>query len=437
MPLLAGAARVDITPRLGCHLQGALTDRVSDNIHDPLYAKALVLDNGDVRLGFVVCDLIAVTGPMVARARQLAAEAAGIAPEHLLVSATHTHYGPSTMDIALVPVEREYVAEVPERIAEAVTLAARRLAPAEVGFGVGACPTEVHNRRWHLRDGTVRMNPPVMSPDLVAPAGPVDPALSVLVVRDRDRRPVAVLANLGLHYVGSRGLDISADYYGYFDRALRRCAGAEFLVIMSNGCSGDVNNVNFQRSRPTSLHDYHQAERVANVCAGEAWKVWNTLWEEDFHSEVTLGALEERVKVIPRRPTDEQLVADRAYLAEHRVEEDPVRYMYARERVLLAEEFPRSIEVPIHALRVGEIGFVGLPGEIFAAIGLAIKRRSPFPHTVCISLANDCVGYVATDRGLDQGGYETELCRWVFVPKGTEGRWIETSLRLLDRLTTA
>ncbi|MBI2300947.1 MAG: carboxypeptidase regulatory-like domain-containing protein [Armatimonadetes bacterium] len=435
--LKAGAARIDITPPLGAHLQGYLTDRVSDNIHDPLQAKALVLDNGAARVALVVCDLIALIGPVVERARSLIAAECGIAAEQVMVSATHTHYGPATMDIALVPQETAYLNELPRKIADAVMLAVHRLQPARVGFAAGSCPTEVHNRRHHLRDGTVKMNPPPGSPDIVEPAGPTDPTLSVLVARTPERRPIGVLANLALHYVGSRALDISADYFGAFDRALQRCAGEPLVAIMSNGCAGDINNIDFSRPRGPRPSEYFEAQRVANVVAGEAWKAWNTLWEEDFHADVALGGRIEKVLVKPRRPTPEQVAAGRDYVAAHQFENDPWRYCYAREQVLMAEDFPAEIELPIQAVRVGEVGFVGLPGEVFAAIGLRIRGASPFAHTVCISLANDCAGYVPTDEGLAQGGYETELCRWAYVPEGTEGQWVAAAGRLLGDLVDA
>ena len=431
--LRAGAARANLQPHVGCHLQGSLTDRISNNLHDELYAKALVIDNGETRVGFVVCDLIVVIGGMTEKVKARVAEEVGIPPENLLVSATHTHYAPSIMDIALVPPETEFVERVPQQIADAVALAVQHLEPAQLGFAVGSVPTEVHNRRHYMRDGSVKMNPPATSPEIVKPAGPTDPALSVLVARATDRRPLGVLANLSLHYVGSAGLDISADYFGAFDRALQRCAGASFPAIMSNGCAGDINNINFFRPRPTAPDPYFHAERVANVCAGEAWKAWNTLWEEDYLDDVPLAGAIEWVDVHPRRPSAEQVAADTAYLNEHTVEEDPVRWMYCRERLKM-QDFPDPVTVPIQAIRIGDLAFVGLPGEVFVEMGLAIKQRSPFQHTVPISLANDCAGYIATDQALDEGSYETELCRWVYVPQGTEGQWVDAAVGLLEQL---
>ncbi len=433
MALQVGAAAIDITPHLGCHLDGNLTDRTSKNLHDPLLAQAVVFDNGQTRLGIVLSDLIIVSRQMADEVKERVAAAADIPPENLLVTATHTHYGPAVAGALETPREDEYVAWVPRRIADAVIQATRSLQPAQLGWGVGACPTEVHNRRWKMKDGSVKMNPGAGNPNLVEPAGPTDPALPVLIARTPERRPIAALANLGLHYVGSANEDVSADYFGYFRRGLNRCAGAEFPALLTNGCFGDINNVNVRRPGRSAPHPYHHTERVANVVAGEAWKVWNTLWEEDFHADVPLGAALEMVEFRPRRPTPEQIVEARAYLAAHTMAEDPWRYIYAQEHSLM-EHWPERIELPIQAIRLGEFGIVGLPGEVFSEIGLGIKAASPYPVTAVVGLANATVGYVAPDHQIDWGGYETTLCRHVTTPKGTAQHWTATALRLLGDL---
>ena len=431
--LQVGAAEICITPHLGCHLDGNFTDRLSEDLHDDLYAKAVVLDNGETRLGIVVCDLIIVTREMADAVKAIVAEQAGIPPAQMLVTATHTHYAPAVAGALGTTPEVEYREQVPARIAEAVVLAARRLQPAQLGWAFGACPTEVHNRRWRLKDGSVRMNPGCLNPEAIEPVGPTDPTLSVLVTRTPDRAPLAVLGNLGLHYVGSRNGDISSDYFGEFCRALQRCAGRQFQAILSNGCFGDINNVNFGRAAPKSPHPYHRLERVANVVAGEAWKAWNTLWEEDYATDVALGAALAMVELSPRKPTAEQVAEAKEYLANHTIEDDLRTWIYSREYVLMTEQ-PDRLELPIQALRIGDVGVVGLPGEVFSEIGLALKQQSPFEHTVIIGLANATVGYVAPDHQIDWGGYEVELCRHVVAPKGTAQKWTETALGLLQQL---
>jgi len=431
--LQAGAAAVDVTPPLGCHMCGYFHDRVADNIHDRLHAKAIALSNGDATIGFVVCDLIALPDDVVAGAKQRIRDLTGVPPENVLVCGTHTHTGPSIVGALGTPKEEQYAQDVIPKIADAFALAVKRLEPAQMAMTSGDCATEVHNRRWHMKDGSVRMNPGYANPDKVEPAGPTDPELRLLVLRTPERRPIAVLANLGLHYVGSTmGTWISADYFAAFGEALQRCAGADFMAIMANGCFGDINNCDFVNPPRAQVHPYSQIERVANVAAAEAWKAWNLLREDDFKSDVPLGARLEMAPFKARTPTPEELAKATKI---HAGEPQPgdAEWVYARELVLLEQE-PSEWEVPVHAMRVGDLGVVGLHGEVFCEIGLDIKARSPFPRTMLIGLANGSIGYVATDTALDQGSYETRLCRHVRAPRGTAKLWADTATRLLEEI---
>ena len=201
---------------------------------------------------------------------------------------------------------------------------------------------------------------------------------------------------------------------------------------MANGTFGDINNLDFSKPGRTAVHPYSQIERVANVVAGEAWKIWNGLREDDFSSEVELAAKLEMVPFHARVPSEEELDAARKLLADENAPKD-AEWTYARELVMLNED-PSEWEIPIHAMRIGDLGLVGLPGEVFTEIGLDIKDRSPFAQTMNIGIANGSVGYVATDKGLREGSYETRLCRHVRAPLGTGELWADTAVKLLEEM---
>ena len=433
MSLSAGAATVDITPQLGCHMCGYFTDRLADNIHDPLHAKAIALSDGNTTIGLVICDVIAMPGHIVDLAKARIQELVGVPPANVLIAGTHTHTGPAIVGALGTPEEEGYGEAVAPRVADAFAMAVARLQPAQMAFTSGNCAEEVHNRRWHMKDGSVKMNPGYDNPDRVRPAGPSDPQLGVLILRTPEREPIAVVANLGLHYVGAgEGTWISADYFAAFGRSLQRCAGQDFVAVMANGCFGDINNCDFTSPGRTSPHPYAQIERVANVVAAETWKAWNLLREEDFQEDVALGAQLAMVPFTGRIPTAEELAAAKEVYAT-KPETPDAEWLYARELVLLGDK-PSECEVPVHALRAGDLAIAGLAGEVFTEIGLDIKARSPFAQTMNIGLANASVGYVATDQGLDEGSYETRLCRHVRAPKGTGKLWADTAVGLLEEL---
>lgn len=430
--LQAGAARVDITPPLGVHMVGYFTDRIAEDIHDRLYAKAIVLSDGETRIGLVICDLIVVPDEIVDEVKAIIEHETGIPPSHVLVCGTHTHTGPAIVGALGTPQQEDYREWVPRRIADAFLLAQKRLQPAQAAHATGACGEEVHNRRYHMKDGSVKMNPGYQNPAIVRPAGPIDPQFGLLILRAPDRQPIAAMGNLSLHYVGGPGTSISADYFAAFGEALQRCAGAMFLAPLTNGTFGDVNNCDFLKPARTSPHPYYAIERVANVVAAEAWRIWNLLREEDFSSEVKLGAKLERLEFRRRVATEAELKAAEQKAAGPADPKD-MEWVYARE-LLGMKDIPLTQKVPLHAMRIGGLGIVGLAGEVFTEIGLDIKKRSPMSQTMIIGIANGSVGYVATDKALDEGSYETRLCRHVRSPKGTGKLWADTAVRLLAEL---
>jgi len=201
---------------------------------------------------------------------------------------------------------------------------------------------------------------------------------------------------------------------------------------MANGTFGDVNNIDAKNPPRQSRHGTHQIERVANVVAAEAWRVWSGLREEDFRDDVPLGAVLTHVNFPARCPSAEELAAARV-VYESGEQWDDSEWIYARELVLLVDE-PTEWPIPIHSLRIGDLGIVGLPGEVFTEIGLDVKARSPFAQTMNIGIANGTVGYVATDKALDEGSYETRLCRHVRAPYGTGKLWADTAVAGLESL---
>jgi hypothetical protein len=437
----AGAARSVITPGLGTHIEGYFFDRTAKDIYDDLYAKALVLESADQSLAVVACDVCAVTREIVAKARDRARELTGIPEDHILIAATHTHYGPSLHSSERLPANQDYVDWLPDRIGDSVKLAQNRLKPAMVGTASGACTEEAHNRRYRMKDGSVRTNPGVMNPDIVEPAGPIDPEVGVLAILDESRDPICVLANYALHYVGGPYLTeiddtLSADYFGAFDRAIQRVAGAKLVGMILNGCCGDINNTDVFNPTPEIPHLFYDTERVGDVIAGEAFKAWRTI--EAYDASPALGVTRELFAF--RRPevTEEQLAAARARLdratreeAESASSGDP-EYLLAHSTVAMAKA-PLERKAEMQAFRIGQTGLVGLPGEVFVELGLDLKRRSPFERTLVAELANDCIGYIPTDAARTEPSYEVYTSPTV---PGSGPAMVDCAVRLLEGLAS-
>lgn len=148
-PIRAGASVVDTTPsQFPVSLVGSFTDRKATSAHDPLKARCLVLDDGKQRIAIAVVDICILPREVCDKARVLASKATGIRPDRILIAATHTHSAPPTMVLNDIPLDSAYPNMLAQKISEAVKLAAGRLAPVKLGWGVAPVPAEVFNRRW-------------------------------------------------------------------------------------------------------------------------------------------------------------------------------------------------------------------------------------------------------------------------------------------------
>ncbi|MFO0889087.1 MAG: hypothetical protein U0790_08050 [Isosphaeraceae bacterium] len=447
----AGAATSNISPWLGLSINGSMSDGTVAHVHDELHARALVLDDGRRRMAIVVCDSCMIPRDVVLRAKARIAQRVKIAPERVLISATHAHSCPTAGSVFQSDPEPDYLRFLAVRIADAVERAANQLEPAEIGWGAGRNDRQVFNRRWKMKPGSippdpfggtaaqVQMNPPVGSPNLLEPAGPIDPDVWVLAARSTGGRPIALLANYSLHYVGGVGPGhASADYFGAFARRVADQLGSvrhdpPFVAMMSNGTSGDINNINFRSPRPPAPA-YAQIHAVANELADEAVRVLGGL---SFHSAVTLDARTAELTLGVRKPGQEDLARAETILKEAAGKPlTRLDQIYARETTLL-NEYPDTVPVTIQALRIGDLGIAAIPCEVFVEIGLDIKARSELKPVFTIELANGYNGYLPTKTQHALGGYETWRARSSYLEVDAADKIAAKATELLSELNEA
>ena len=351
--LRAGAAAVDVTPvEFPLNMPGGFSANMAESAHDPLHARALVLDDGTTALAMVVVDNLGVAPEVLEEAKAIAAKATGLSTERMLICSTHTHSAPaSNVQDGPAPAVA-YRQRLVRGIADSIIKAHGALQPAAVGFAAHPLPEEVFNRRWFLKPGKMPANPfgqldivkmnPGTNPDVLdRPAGPTDPDIMVLSVQDEKRRPLALFANYALHYVGGtpRG-QVSADYFGEFARVMpsRLRGGDEFVAMMSNGASGDINNIPFTVTRPPR-EPFEQIRIVAQKAADTAWFAHRKI--DQHRSDLRLDMLQREVTLKYRRPTEKQVEAARKVLAvtdKAEIERLPrLAQNYARNTVRAAE----------------------------------------------------------------------------------------------------
>lgn len=448
-PFRAGIAVQDMTPPVGTSMAGHFDDRMNTGAHDPIQARCLVLDNGDHRIALVTVDNCLVPRAPFDAAKARIFKETGIPPAWVMTSATHTHTGPTATPVFQSDPVPGYCDFMAEKIADGVIEAVQNLEPAQIAFGCGSVPDEVFNRRWIVDFNTVpenpfgkktdkvRMNPPRAHESLREPAGPTDPEVPFIALRRPDGSPLAVFANYALHYVGgTRGLELSADYFACFANALEKLLVPEkdptrpFLAILSNGASGNINNINF-REPGKSYEPYEKMQMVGDNVAKEVYARYQEL---EFKDHVALNAATDELQLRVRRPSEEEVAQAKELLEEA---EGPIlrdaKTIYARETVLLAD-YPEKVTVPLQALRIGDAGIAAIPCEVFVEIGLAIKAQSELPLTFPVGLANGYHGYLPTFEHHALGGYETWRARSSYLEISAADHIQKTSLELLQQV---
>lgn len=450
----AGAAAGNITPHIGGDIIGGFHPFPSTQVHDELWARSLVLDDGRTRLALVVCDLIGISEPLCAEARRLVEEQSGLPPANLLLAGTHTHSASSALGTNRFAFKQdldEYQLFVARRIADSVRSAAANLAPAQIGWATAQEPRHVFNRRWFMKPGSippgplgtqdqVKMNPSRGSPDLVKPAGPTDPEICFIAVRSPGGRPIALMANYSLHYVGGVGPGhISADYFGMFGDRMQQLLGADrldppFVAMLSNGTSGNINNVDFTRPAE-KLPPYARMREVANDVAQAVHRAYQNI---QWRDSAPLAAAIESPAIAFRHPTPQDLDRARGILASRNPgskKPASLEEIYA-ERTMKIAEYPERTPIRLQALRIGDLAIGTIPCEVFVETGIELKRRSPFKPTFVVSLAHGYFGYLPTPEHHRLGGYETWLGTNRLEPEA-EPKIVATLLGLFSQLKGA
>lgn len=393
------------------------------HIHDELHARCLVLDDGTTRLALVIADSVGIPREVFDEAKRQVHEATGLPLDRMLMAADHTHSATSSRPKNVLAPDKEftdYQRFLAHRISDGVRRAINNLEPARIGWGTAEDPRHVFNRRWVMKPGAnvpnpfggqdrVKMNPGHLNPDLLKPSAPVDPQICFLSLQAADGRPIALLANYSLHYVGGvPSQHISGDYFAVFADRIQELLGADrldppFVGIMSNGTSGDVNNINYA-APPEKRKPYEKMRYVADEVAK---KVIEQLKTVTYHDWVPLGMRQRELELAVRKPTPEMVARAKDMIAHpDRPDKLPHERTYAH-RILQLEESPPTVQVILQSVRIGELGIAAIPFEVFVDTGLELKAKSPFKPSFTISLANGTYGYLPTPEQHKLGGYET------------------------------
>ncbi|MCX6046664.1 MAG: neutral/alkaline non-lysosomal ceramidase N-terminal domain-containing protein [Chloroflexi bacterium] len=447
--LLAGSAKVDITPPLTIPYLGyEPRHALFQGVHDPLYARAVALDDGKTQIILIAADSLgynnAILGPtrnFTQEVRQRIQERTGVPAANIMLTASHAHSTPETTHARRLldtPAAEPWLEVLIDQLASAAAMAFAQRKPSQLKAGAGAVEGLARNRRIIGKDGRIVGGPETTWLEAETTSGPVDTAVGVLYLETLEDQACTVLANFACHPVTVQVQPyVSADFPGaamtLLEKSLPRCSNSLFL----QGACGDINPI-----RNTT--DFADVERYGLMLGGEVIKVVGQLSAPDYPTttptiQVQTETLLLKVRELPALEPAQQAYAE-AVRQQANTLTDAERSHWVREqrmaeeKLLLIERGAAPIPAEVQVFRIGDVALVSLPGEPFAELGLTIKRHSPARHTFVIGYANGWIGYLPTPEAWQQGGYEVGEGPWTRVGPAGGPLLVETALKLLATL---
>ncbi len=399
--LKVGVAKTVITPQEPVQMAGyASRKELSTGVHDELSARALVLELSGSRLALVSVDLIGFYGNTAGPLRAAIMSRTGLEPAQLFLCAIHTHAAPSVgLDPQTThPNNVRFTEGLKGKLADLVANAIANLQPATLSLGVGFSPVGANRRE-------LRINAKGESSIVLGrnPYGPTDKEVQVLRMVKADGSPLAVAFDYATHgtSLGPANLTISGDVLGLAEQMIEKVTDSGGMALAFAGASGNID-------------PWYRILPGFNTEPG--WTPEPVLLGNLLGQEVVQAYRK------PGPPQTPDLI--RTSL---RVIQLPAKIKAEGSDQPAVERLPYTIT----AAKVGDVGIVGLGGEVLTEIGQAIKAGSPFQHTVVITHCNGAAGYLAPKHLYVEGGYEVQSTP--FSPEAAE-IVVRESLQMLHGL---
>ncbi len=441
----AGFAEREYTPLEG-PIPGQIKGHYGKGKLTPLMAHAAVIESNGQKAVLVSLDIIFFTVDFATALRERIGKVLKLSTDYIFVHTTHTHTGCET-DVRCwgCPANPDALIPVADAAVQAVIAASEQLAEVKMGSARTYETRFAFCRDFFTTDGRIVTNPGHVPPEkLVGPISDTDQSVNVMRFDDMDGQPLCFVVNYADHLDTNAHYDkFDADYAGHLRMALRREYGRDVVVVFLNGCCGNINHYDYKTQSHKKTHVFKKtyscmligeglADTIKKMAPAPVPREGDILiqgryctfptarryatperkeWAEKF-----LARLEAEGKMDDRKYSSHDKQCAEIYLEEN------------------ADETPKLIDIGVHVLQIGDIVFVGLPGEIYSEIGLKIKALSPFPHTVVVELADGWHGYIAPDYVLRAGCYESIYSNISYTGLGTADVLVDGAVTMLKSM---
>ena len=434
--LQAGFARMDITLPLGTGMAGYFAPRPANGVRDPLSLNAIAFSDGTQTALLITVDALGMRYMFCDEVKELITARTGVPADHIILSALHQHTSfvmrPKGGTCALQ--DQSYIDVLYRKFADVAQMAIDDLADATLSVGIAPATAPLSFiRRYRMKDGQVKTNPGGDPANIVEPAGKADNDVRLLRFVRKGKREIA-LVHFCTHPDVIGGYKISADWPGFVRKFVEEEHDAHCILV--NGFQGDVNHINFQlpkEERFPAGKGYLHSEYMGRVIADTVNLIWDKGEQKaDGAVRAAQTAIYNKTRTDGAEDYDVCKPIYDEFMRTFEIPADaPIKELAYLRRVAEMRTDPIWRRVPVSAVTVGDIAFVGLGGEPFSHYAEAIREGAPDKLVITMTCANGFEGYLPTVAAFEEGGYEATAS--AFTPD-LEQQCVGAAVELLKAL---
>lgn len=411
--MYAGFHSVVITPYMGMNITGYYYARYADGIETDLMLRAAAFAVGDEKVVIFNCETQGIRAAAFNIIKEKVAAKCGISPDAIYINCIHSHTSVRIIEADDAMTELDiYMHRLYQQFADCAWFAFQDLKPCTLEMAVGEGKNLGFVRKYRMKDGSAKTNPKSKDPDIVAPIGSPDPSVPVIRIRREDAKEIMIVG-YGAHADMIGGTKYTPDWPGYLVRLLDNALENVHTMFLlgPEGNVGTRNAINPEKGVPGTKGPA-RAKAFARRLAAEVLRIYDTTRPVSSdriayaHKYVQVGKNSYDPDQLPMVQEIVRIYREKGKDAEE-LKTFPMRYEEAL-RINANLSRPEYFDLRISGVRLGEIAFVGIPGEPFACVGMDIKAASPMPLTVVTACTNGHEGYYPDGDSYNEPGYSYE-----------------------------
>ncbi len=446
--LYVGYHRQVITPPMGTNIPGyGALPRLATGISTDLYVQAVAFSDGEKKAILFNCDALGVTNDGAQVIKKAVSERFGLEEDGVYIATTHSHTAlfVANPDATNDPHMKMVYGRVLQHFSDCAQFALEDLLPCTcMKIARGEAKGIAFMRRYRMKDGTFRTNPGWGRDDIAERDGIQDESVQLVRI-EREGGKEILLVNFGTHpdtinYEGGtkNNTKYCADWPGYVGDFLRSAMEDQVEVMSITGAQGDSNHFDFYQPKKNVLRGTAHAKMMARAIAGEVLKIYD--WAAEIPcNRIDYGSDIASIEKNPCEPYEIPLAKEIVKAVKEAGSFDAIpeelkakgMTLIRANRIVNNLNRPDRTEVPVWGLQIGNLSFIGIPGEPFSEIGIRIKNGSPMDMTMVTCRTNGSYGYFPTEGTYKGFGYERDYSP--FGPN-TAQEITDASLRILNRM---